>query len=912
MKQESAQENAGFLKDNYGIVGYTVYANRKLDIWADGKGIKITAEPDVVTVLTWKKAAKRIGELIAADRYLSPAEKEQYPAYREQRAIIAARTEISEEFSSIVRDYKDYVAQLGGQDKTIDRWYLISCADAFSVGHKKMSARTSEGDFILPMMRGAMQTIIGENTHLTERCEAMLAQLSGPLAAPLEPTYDELNAPPAPPKEYRLTMGATVYLGMQEYELLAYDDQTVRLFDPAFPIINKELPREEFDRLLAENPLNDGLLQIVEKVAPAAEPAETDNPGYELGFGHLGNGVTVWNRLELRDGDYKTVAHIAPDRTVTYYEDGLPENIRAQIEEFAATSTMTISATQDAPVFSTPPLVREPAVAPAEAGEPTYPPHELPYIFCEWSESGVFQDKTAYSLQEFDRLMKQADDEHVAGKTAAIAKYGTWQKWYDANDPEYNAFLGYDKVKFTLVMPDGQKFTERQDIGDGDGGVLDFLSQYDEYREIVPVLREAVRKEAETSQSGPAPQPEPVSGRFWDAYNSIKEHNPDSLVLYQVGDFFELYGGSKGEDANTAASVLNLTLTKRNIPEYGRVSMCGFPAHKLEDYVKRLTGRGFGVVVAALEDNRHVTTMFPAQPSERDKQETDDFSDIDPAAIRAALAERGIVDGHVVDPDKLDADSFIQQVMSDVEQIAADSPPTPERFSVIETEGGYAVWDDVQDGIYVDGEGVQEEFASEWQAEDYLKQVKKAVADKEAAEWLAVERAKQGTQEPAEKASGTDPAESFNYRLLDRLRSDCEYYLGAGQFSEKHLWAGSVEAQISKMRELYAALPEKPEWLTEQDIDRYETQMSHKPAEKENAVGTAEKDTESLTDGHVPDGDGPAMPPPAPRRRARCPPFSSIPKSPTQTAMSTESPMTPSVWEHRERGLTITSGPSVC
>ena len=62
-------------------------------------------------------------------------------------------------------------------------------------------------------------------------------------------------------------------------------------------------------------------------------------------------------------------------------------------------------------------------------------PHELPYIFCEWSESIVFQDKTAYSLQEFDRLMKQADDEYVAGRAAAMAKYGTWQKWYDANGP---------------------------------------------------------------------------------------------------------------------------------------------------------------------------------------------------------------------------------------------------------------------------------------------------------------------------------------------------------------------------------------------------------------------------------------------------------------------------------------------
>jgi len=401
-----------------------------------------------------------------------------------------------------------------------------------------------------------------------------------------------------------------------------------------------------------------------------------------------------------------------------------------------------------------------------------------------------------------------------------MAKYGTWQKWYDANDPEYNAFLGYDKVKFTLVMPDGRTFTERQDIGDGDGGVLDFLNQYGKYREIVPALREAIRKEAEEPLDISAPQPEPVSGRFWDAYNSIKEHNPDSLVLYQVGDFFELYG----EDAKTAAMELDLTLTLRNIPDVGRVPMCGFPVHALEDNAARLTAQGYDVTAAALEENQRKISLMPAPPVEKAKriiryfytddfdkpvdfsdlhnvtfshrtisdgkrhivvtadlidyrvicqadgevmlslqchdmddlteyltnlsvdnlidyveaqyqkrqpqQKADDFSDIDPAAIRAALAERGIVDGHIVDPDKLDADPFIQRVMADVKQIADNTLPPDERFSIIETEKGYAVWDDVQGGIYVDGEGVQEEFTSEWQAEDYLKQLKQAVAEK--------------------------------------------------------------------------------------------------------------------------------------------------------------------------------------
>ncbi len=75
------------------------------------------------------------------------------------------------------------------------------------LGKKKCYVLRKEGDFVLPTMRSAMQTIIADNTHLTERCEAMLAALDGPLAAPLEPTYDELNPPLELPKEHRLSLG---------------------------------------------------------------------------------------------------------------------------------------------------------------------------------------------------------------------------------------------------------------------------------------------------------------------------------------------------------------------------------------------------------------------------------------------------------------------------------------------------------------------------------------------------------------------------------------------------------------------------------------------------------------------------------------------------------------------------------
>ena len=105
----------------------------------------------------------------------------------------------------------------------------------------------------------------------------------------------------------------------------------------------------------------------------------------------------------------------------------------------------------------------------------------------------------------------------------------------------------------------------------------------------------------------------------------------------------------------------------------------------------------------------------------------------------------------------------------------------------------------------------------------------------------------------------TQPFED-EYRLLSRLKSDCEYFLGTGARAEKHLWAGSVDEQIDKMRELYDLLPEKPEWLSKQDIDNYERQMIESAQSKNNYeyhlgdtvyIGASEYEVLSFDDNRV-------------------------------------------------------------
>ena len=82
----------------------------------------------------------------------------------------------------------------------------------------------------------------------------------------------------------------------------------------------------------------------------------------------------------------------------------------------------------------------------------------------------------------------------------------------------------------------------------------------------------------------------------------------------------------------------------------------------------------------------------------------------------------------------------------------------------------------------------------------------------------------------------------YRYMLLDRLRSDCEYFLGNGNRNEKHLWAGSVDAQINEMKKIWNSLKEKPEWITIEDINNYEKKMKELKTNKQKKTeGTAQK-----------------------------------------------------------------------
>ena len=316
------------------------------------------------------------------------------------------------------------------------------------------------------------------------------------------------------------------------------------------------------------------------------EPAATAAPpskAYDLGYGYLGNGLTVWNRLEEERGDYKTVAHIGSDRTVTIYDEEMPQAVRDEIKRIADTSEMTISATQDAPVFAVPPRAQEP------------PQKE------------------------------------------------------EAPDP-------YPALAAQVLRLIGEFDGSRMDYGEDDAQAMENIARQ---------LHDPAQRE-----------------ELYELLRSFLDHaDPEEEIAVDV-------------------------------------ALC-------------------------LEQ---IEALPPALTPEQ--------------ALR-------------------------------------------EEIKTYLDEAGYAASDElIEDGI------------SEYRSHGG-KGNSQVVAGFIERELLA--------EEPAAEAMPSGHGDE--YRLLGRLKADCDYFLGTGGRAEKHLWAGNVREQIAKMRELYAALPEKPEWLTPEDIDRYAQRM---------------------------------------------------------------------------------------
>ena len=76
-------------------------------------------------------------------------------------------------------------------------------------------------------------------------------------------------------------------------------------------------------------------------------------------------------------------------------------------------------------------------------------------------------------------------------------------------------------------------------------------------------------------------------------YLSMKEQNPDAILFYRLGDFYEMFF----EDAKTVSRELDLVLTGRAAGNGEKAPMCGVPFHAADNYIQRLVNKGYKVAV---------------------------------------------------------------------------------------------------------------------------------------------------------------------------------------------------------------------------------------------------------------------------------------------------------------------------
>jgi N12 class adenine-specific DNA methylase len=220
----------------------------------------------------------------------------------------------------------------------------------------------------------------------------------------------------------------------------------------------QRIEEAEGDAAQAQTPSAFSMPVSGEKSMSKSKKQEKD---YDLGFGHMGNGLTVWNRLEEKHGDYVTVAHIDPDRSVTIYDEDMPEIVKARIEREARIANLRVSATQDTPVFNAPAQTAgqeqsAPDPEPAPEVAPEVAAYTEPYVVIDWSESGSFHDGERLTFTEADAKFKAVE----RAKRRERAEEGN--------------LGGYDKTRGRVYYLDSPEDTElssyefRYDIGDYD------------------------------------------------------------------------------------------------------------------------------------------------------------------------------------------------------------------------------------------------------------------------------------------------------------------------------------------------------------------------------------------------------------------------------------------------------------
>lgn len=421
--------------------------------------------------------------------------------------------------------------------------------------------------------------------------------------------------------EYRYSLGATVYIGASEYEIVSFDENRVMLFDRSFPLINTEMTRTEFDAKVRENPMNDHL-RVAIQPEKETDSTERDYSKYT---------PVMQEYFKLRDEN--------PDSIILFQIGAFYEAMGDDSHTVSQALGLNITTRM---------------IADDEGIELCgFPSSRLETNMNMLLDRGHRIGISAIEEngdRKFVTVLPNRDREPVQSEPVGRIEYlnadGTVE-----NSIEYtNATMlerdikaeSADNVSMAVCL-----------YKDADGNVMphDFMDSLPH-----PLQRfEIVDK--------PEPQSE---------YDILMNKAQELVAFYMDAEFGEdeeyklpddlseinlAYTTTEDEQHEITAD-LNLVDFRIQTKVDGQVVRTE-QYSSLQDIVENgLDGMLFDDLVYVSDEE---LAPFYA--------DHDELDDVDPAEIRARLAESGIVNGELVDPEKLDSDPFIQQVMADVESI---------------------------------------------------------------------------------------------------------------------------------------------------------------------------------------------------------------------------------------------------
>ena len=424
--------------------------------------------------------------------------------------------------------------------------------------------------------------------------------------------------------EYRYTLGASVYIGASEYEILSVDDDRVMLFDKNFPLFNKEMLRAEFDAKVKENPMNDHLKVAVQ---PEKEQ-ETSQRDY-----------SKYNPLMQ---EYFRLKDEHPDTIILYrigeFLEAMGDDAELVSQALGLQLTRRmISSDEDIKMCGFPASKLE---------------TNLNMLLDRGHKVGISNIDENHSrkfyLMESDRAHEPIQS-HPVGRIDYINANGEIENSIEYTNPtmlekDIKEESTFDVKMAVYLYMDTDGNTMPHDF-------IDRLPNPLQHFEIID-------------------QPQPQS-----EYDFLLKRATEILSEYSIREF-----GTDDFELPDDLSEINVAYTTTEDEKHeltANVNLVDFRIEtKIDDTVVRteqydslqdivengLVGMEFDDLIYVSDEE--LTPFY---------EEHDELDDVDPAVIRQQLEDAGIVNGELVNEDKLNSDPFIQQVMADAEAVADNS-----------------------------------------------------------------------------------------------------------------------------------------------------------------------------------------------------------------------------------------------